>query len=95
LLQAFNDGLAHDVGTAGELDWARVESDLATGIDPRPAGLLNTPTLAGLYYTAPYLHDGSAASLSDVLARTRATMGNTTDLTPAQIQALIASLTTL
>ena len=47
---------------------------------PRPAGVFNTPTLEGLYYTAPYLHDGSAPTLHDVLARTRGTMGKTEHL---------------
>jgi hypothetical protein len=38
----------------------------------------NVPSLLGLAYSAPYLHDGSAATLEDVLARhTIATAGGT------------------
>jgi len=49
-----NAGLSHDVGTL----------KLASG----PLAGLDTPTLKGVWETAPYLHDGSAASLSDVLS---------------------------
>lgn len=48
----------HDVGTMTELSGGRLGGPL-TGID--------TPTLLGVWQTAPYLHDGSAATLRDVL----------------------------
>jgi len=48
----------HDVGTLGAGSGARLGVPL-TGLD--------TPTLFGLWDTAPYLHDGSAATLLDVL----------------------------
>ncbi len=56
---------------------------------------LNTPSLAGLYYTAPYLHDGSAADLFDVLEHTATTMGRTDHLTDDQKADLVAFLLTL
>jgi DNA-binding beta-propeller fold protein YncE len=50
-------GLLHDVGTLRETSGQRLGGLLA-GID--------TPTLLGLWQTAPYLHDGSAANLDEV-----------------------------
>ncbi|MCB9680194.1 MAG: Ig-like domain-containing protein [Alphaproteobacteria bacterium] len=53
------DGTRHDVGSAGP------------GSGGRRGGALDgfdTPTLLGLHATAPYLHDGSAATLEEVLA---------------------------
>jgi YVTN family beta-propeller protein len=46
---AFVDGMAHDVGTAG------------TGESKGPN--FDTPSLLGLYDSAPYLHDGTAPDL--------------------------------
>ncbi len=51
-------GLLHDVGTIGAASGHRLGEPL-TGLD--------TPTLVGLWDTAPYLHDGSAATLAAVL----------------------------
>jgi cytochrome c peroxidase len=48
----------HDVGTLGPGSGQRLGGPL-TGLD--------TPTLHGLWHSAPYLHDGSAATLRDVL----------------------------
>ena len=48
----------HDVGTIGPDSGQRLGAPL-TGLD--------TPTLRGLWRTAPYLHDGSAASLEEVI----------------------------
>lgn len=53
-------GLLHDVGTIGPASGQRLGAEL-TGLD--------TPTLVGVWETAPYLHDGSAATLADVLDR--------------------------
>jgi YVTN family beta-propeller protein len=49
----------------------RTRHDVGTGNDPkeRKGSAFDTPSLRGLYDTAPYLHDGSAATLHDVLAR--------------------------
>jgi hypothetical protein len=48
----------HDVGTLTAASGSRLGGPLA-GID--------TPTLRGLWHSRPYLHDGSAATLRDVL----------------------------
>jgi cytochrome c peroxidase len=42
----------YDVGTTGNYD--------------KPTDLFDTPTLVELWRTAPYLHDGSAASLEEL-----------------------------
>lgn len=38
-------------------------------IDVGTGGAFQVPSLRGLAYRAPYLHDGSAATVADVLAR--------------------------
>jgi len=45
--------------------------DVGTAISPqeRKGSSFDTPSLRGLFDTAPYFHDGSAATLFDVLAR--------------------------
>ena len=61
----FIDRLPHDVGTLRTTSGSRLGSAL-TGID--------TPTLLGLHATAPYLHDGSAASLEQVFSQVGGTL---------------------
>ncbi len=59
--------LLHDVGTCvTDGPWPDV---LHTDIDgdPRPSCAFDTPALRGLTDSAPYFHDGSAATLEDVL----------------------------
>jgi len=93
--QNFTDGFVHDVGTASKAELTRFEFDRARDPEAVPPWRLNTPTLKGLFYTAPYLHDGSAPTLMDVLDRTAETMGKSAHLTVEQKQKLIASLLTL
>ncbi|UCG22664.1 MAG: cell surface protein, partial [Chloroflexota bacterium] len=50
-----SDLLPHDVGT--------------TTADERIGPAYDTPTLRGLYDSAPYFHDGSAATLVEALSR--------------------------
>ncbi len=73
---------SYDVGTASELD-----------SDPR----FDTPTLAELWRTAPYLHDGSAVTLRDVVTtRNRGDRhGHTSALGQQEIDALVAYLRSL
>jgi len=78
--EALTDGRTHDVGTARAGD-----------VDPR----LDTPSLRGLKFSAPYLHDGSADTLYDVLEATATTMGYTEHLTLEEKLDLIAYLETL
>ncbi|MCG6118652.1 MAG: PKD domain-containing protein [Aquimonas sp.] len=51
-------GYRHDVGTLGPGSGQRLGEELLA---------LDTPSLRGLFNSAPYLHDGSAATLSDVI----------------------------
>ena len=80
--------LLHDVGTLKPSSGARL-GDTLDGID--------TPTLHELWNSAPYLHDGSALSLLDVLTTHNPLdqHGKTSHLTPEQIDDLIAYLLSL
>ncbi len=82
----------HDVGTCvttGQYpDQTLVADDC--GII-RSACSFDTPTLRGVFATAPYLHDGSAATLDDVVDR----MPNGATLSPPDHAALVAFLKTL
>jgi YVTN family beta-propeller protein len=80
----YTDRQKHDVGTAdGPNELAGPEID--------------TPTLRGLIHTAPYLHDGSAPTLYDVLvtANPADQHGVTSHLTPDEIADLIAFMKAL
>jgi len=54
-----NTSALHDVGTLSASSGTRVFL---------PLGGLDTPTLLGAWRTAPYLHDGSAATIEDAIA---------------------------
>jgi hypothetical protein len=77
--------LLHDVGTLKPSSGKRAGQAL-TGID--------TPTLKGLWENAPYLHDGSAATLMDVIttANPNDQHGHTSQLTSLEKQQLVAYL---
>jgi len=80
----YTDLQVHDVGTANALgEWF--------------GPLMDTPTLRFLYDSAPYLHDGSAATLRDVLttANPDDEHGITSHLTEQEIADLIAFLSAL
>jgi YVTN family beta-propeller protein len=74
----YTDFEVHDVGTAG---------GPAEVLGP----LIDTPTLLSLSRSAPYLHDGSAATLLDVLTTSNPEdlHGVTSQLTTDQLEALI------
>jgi YVTN family beta-propeller protein len=61
------------------------------------AGALDTPTLVEIWRTAPYLHDGSAATLREVLttANPNDRHGKTSHLSSSQIDDLVAYLESL
>ena len=80
------DPVLHDVGTLTEASGQRLGGPLV-GID--------TPTLHGLWNTAPYLHDGSAASVLDVLNAPGDQHGLTSVLSVAEREALAAYLLSL
>ncbi|MCA9639971.1 MAG: hypothetical protein H6718_20530 [Polyangiaceae bacterium] len=78
----------HDVGTLGAGSGSRLGGALI-GVD--------TPSLRGLWKSAPYLHDGSAPTLREVLTTRNAgdLHGTTSQLSAMQIDDLEAYLLTL
>jgi len=79
----FTDLQTYDVGTRGQFD--------------KPSDQFDTPTLVEGWRTAPYLHDGSAATFREVLTthNPRDQHGKTSHLTPQQIDDLAAYLLSL
>ncbi len=73
----FTDLHSYDVGTQGPFDNQDKEFD--------------TPTLRELWRTSPYLHDGSAATLREVLTtrNSKDQHGKTSHLAPRQLEDLI------
>ncbi len=88
----FTDMKAHDVGTVGETH----SLYLATAQD-KSADRFYTPALVELWRTAPYLHDGSAVSMREVLIGKNSNNlhGQTSNLSPREIDDLIAYLLSL
>ncbi|HEX8681952.1 MAG TPA: Ig-like domain-containing protein [Ardenticatenaceae bacterium] len=81
-------GLLHDVGTLRPSSGQRLGQPL-TGLD--------TPTLQSLWETAPYLHDGSAASLRAVFTQSNPQNlhGVTSSLSSLDLNRLVAYLNQL
>lgn len=79
----FTDMKHHDVGTQGLLDREQKEFD--------------TPTLVECWRTGPYFHDGSAATLHEVLKdrNLEDKHGRTSDLSPSEIEDLLAYVLSL
>jgi hypothetical protein len=75
--------ILHDVGTLKPGSGRRL-NDTLKGLD--------TPTLLGIWETGPYLHDGSAATLMDVIttANPHDRHGNTSHLTEQERKQLVA-----
>ncbi|QQL45260.1 LamG-like jellyroll fold domain-containing protein [Sulfuriroseicoccus oceanibius] len=78
-------GTLHDVGTLTSLSGSRLGVRI-TGLD--------TPSLLGVWHTAPYLHDGSAATLLDVITTRNSgdNHGAVSSLTAQQKADLVAYL---
>ncbi len=77
-------GVLHDVGTLVATSGSRLGGPLE-GLD--------TPTLRGVWETAPYLHDGSAATLLEVVLRnTQDLHGSTQGLSDGERSDLVAYL---
>lgn len=78
----FTDQQTHNVGTRGPLD---------------RADAFDTPSLVEIYRTAPYLHDGRAATLHEVFRKRKGKQGHgrTRSLSPSQIDDLVEYLKTL
>jgi cytochrome c peroxidase len=79
----YTDLKHHNVGTSGVYDTPELAFD--------------TPTLVELWRTAPYLHDGSAATVREVITAHNPNNkhGKTSQLTPAQLDDLTAFLLSL
>jgi len=77
----FTDGMRHDVGTGG-------------GPGERNGPSMDTPTLLGLDRSGPFLHDGRATTLHEVLIDHNRDdrHGATSSLLPAQVDDLVAFL---
>ncbi|MFT5431232.1 MAG: cytochrome c peroxidase [Myxococcota bacterium] len=92
---ALTDGRLHDVGTLSSLE--HEVAQLAADLNATPIQLpkFDTPSLRGLHASAPYLHDGSASTLYQMLKNTATTMGKTDHPTDTQRHDLVAYLLTL
>jgi DNA-binding beta-propeller fold protein YncE len=79
----FTDLNPYDVGTQGPND--------------KPSDRFDTPSLVEIWRTAPYLHDGSAATLQEVvtLKNPKDRHGKTSHLTSKEIEELCAYLSSL
>jgi cytochrome c peroxidase len=79
----FTDQQAYDVGTPAPHEKAGLQFD--------------TPTLVELWRTAPYLHDGSAATVKEVITTRNPNdqHGQTQHLSPKEIDDLVAYLLSL
>ena len=89
---AYTDGQLHDVGTHGEFDFTD-----GPGGTRSPQNSFKTPSLLELWRTAPYLHDGRYATLREAVTSGNrgGSRGHTANLTPAQIDNLLAFLLSL
>lgn len=96
----FADGGYHDIG----LERGKVAPDLgrfAVTKDPRDSSAFKTPTLRSVALSAPYFHDGSAATLEQAVRRMAGGGGHDplladrglTDAEVARLVAFLASLT--
>ncbi|HEX3473537.1 MAG TPA: hypothetical protein VHT91_00775 [Kofleriaceae bacterium] len=85
----------HDVGTCATGGaWPDNPGADVAG-DPRTACDFDTPSLSGIASSPPYLHDGSAPTLRDVLERTRGRMGDISSLSADDEAALVEFLRSL
>lgn len=86
-----NTQFLHDVGTSTPLDKGTKGDPRAGYKNPRSKNVFDTPTLRGVWATAPYLHDGSAKTIFDVLTtrNKEGKHGNVGTLTKEEKEALI------
>lgn len=101
------DGARHEVGTTTEAE-ERIFATLAEQgrpqaappggpSVPKPPIAYDTPSLHHLWASAPYFHDGRAATLTELLTHANAgdRMGRTSHLSRGDVDALAAYLSTL
>lgn len=68
---------------------------VSSTFDPDPETRYKIPDLLYLAHRAPYFHDGSAATLAELVEKNEYRMGNTAALSPEDRVALVAYLETL
>ncbi|MBD90286.1 MAG: hypothetical protein CL940_08105, partial [Deltaproteobacteria bacterium] len=68
---------------------------IESGEDLPPAGFFNTPSLRGVWRSAPYMHNGIANDLREALELTSGTMGDISMLDEYELVALVEYLKTL
>jgi len=94
----YTDRQMYDVGTRGERD-VRAVPNTNHDAPPKvqPTDEFDTPTLLEMYRTGPYLHDGRAATLREVLTKYNVDdrHGRTSNLTPQELDDLVAFLRSL
>jgi YVTN family beta-propeller protein len=81
---------------SGPLGTSRKSFDVGTKKETDDSGLLDTPQLTNIALTAPYLHDGSAATLEEIwtIYNPHDQHGRTNDLTKDELNDLIEYLRT-
>jgi len=79
----------------GTLETDNLRHDVKSKNDADRNATFNTPTLHLVGGTGPYFHDGRYATLHELLAANKDTMGRTTQLSPDDLDALEAYLRTL
>ena len=89
------DGEAYDVGTSTQAERERREALIESGEELPPAGFFNTPSLRGVWRSAPYMHNGIAKDLREALELTSGTMGDISMLDEYEVVALVEYLKTL
>jgi DNA-binding beta-propeller fold protein YncE/mono/diheme cytochrome c family protein len=80
---------------AGPLATDNQRHDVKSKTDVDKTGQLNTPSLHLVAGAGPYFHDGRYKTLHDLLAGAKDDMGHTSQLSPADLDALEAYLRTL
>lgn len=93
--ETLSNSEAYDVGTSTEAERALREQRILEGEDLPPPGFFNTPSLRGVWRSAPYMHNGIAADLREALEITSGTMGDIGLLAEYELVALVEYLKTL
>ncbi len=64
-----NTNFLHDIGTGSKLDVPSKGDARGQFQNPRDGKKFDTPTLRGVWATAPYFHDGSAGTIEEAIER--------------------------
>ncbi|SHF16404.1 40-residue YVTN family beta-propeller repeat-containing protein [Seinonella peptonophila] len=90
-LTALTSEYLYNVGTTNPLDQPSSGDPRAGMKNPRDTIHFDVPTLRGIFTTAPYLHDGSAKTIQDVLTKKNplGLHGKVGDLNKQELHALV------